>query len=201
MSSDQENELRLLRQRIVDLEGLNIELRDRAEKLEQLRVDISVSGLVQSLALEVALGEATMPDHAVTPVSISASTYLVPSGNGLGLRFHTPELGDARGLSSTSLELAKVPAPEGRAPRSLYAILQSKQVAYGPAALSGSDLEALLIAEIGKVLAQSGAWAMPFLVEAAERIGELELKHAESAGDEERSKTATALVELARSLA
>ena len=111
MSSNHESELRLLRQRIVDLEGRNIELGERVEQLEQLRADVSVAGLVQSLALEVALGEATMPDHAVTPVSISASTYLVPSGGGLGLRFHTPELGEAKGLSSTSLELAKVPSP------------------------------------------------------------------------------------------
>ena len=59
------------------------------------------------------------------------------------------------------------------------------------------DLEGRLIAEIGKVLAESGAWTMPFLAAAAARIGELELK---VAADEERSKAATALVELARSL-
>jgi hypothetical protein len=201
VSNDHEAELRLLRQRIVDLEADNIGLRERAEKLEQLRTDISVSGLVQSLALDVALGEATMPDHTVTPVSLSANTYLVPAGDGLGLRFHTPELGDATGLSSTSLELAKVPAPEGRAPRSLYAVLQHKQLAYGPAAERGGDLEGLLIAEIGKVLAESGAWTMPFLADSAGRLGDLELKLADSAGDEERSRAAIALVELARSLA
>ena len=50
------------------------------------------------------------------------------------------------------------------------------------------------------MLAESSAWTMPFLAAAAARIGEVELKLAESAGDEERSKAATALVELARSL-
>ncbi|HEY3017809.1 MAG TPA: hypothetical protein VGJ23_03165 [Gaiellaceae bacterium] len=196
MSEPQERELGLLRQRVVDLEADNFALRERVQRLEQLRADISLSGFVHSLALDVALGEATMPDHVVTPVAISASTYLVPNRDGIGLRFHTPELGDASALSSTSLELAKVPAPEGRAPRSLYAILQQKQLAYGAAAGSG-DLEGRLIAEIGKVLAESGAWTMPFLAAAAARIGELELK---LAADEERSKAATALVELARSL-
>jgi hypothetical protein len=196
VSEPQERELGLLRQRVVDLEADNFGLRERLQRLEQLRADISLSGFVHSLALDVALGEATMPDHVVTPVAISASTYLVPNRDGIGLRFHTPELGDATALSSTSLELAKVPAPEGRAPRSLYAILQQKQLAYGAAAGSG-DLEGRLIAEIGKVLAESGAWTMPFLAAAAARIGELELK---VAADEERSKAATALVELARSL-
>jgi hypothetical protein len=196
VSEPQERELGLLRQRVVDLEADNFALRERVQRLEQLRADISLSGFVHSLALDVALGEATMPDHVVTPVAISASTYLVPNRDGIGLRFHTPELGDASALSSTSLELAKVPAPEGRAPRSLYAILQQKQLAYGAAAGSG-DLEGRLIAEIGKVLAESGAWTMPFLAAAAARIGELELK---LAADEERSKAATALVELARSL-
>jgi hypothetical protein len=199
VSDEPQRELRLLRRRVVDLEGENFALQQRVERLEQLGADLSLSGFVHSLALDVALAEATMPDRVVTPVAISASTYLVPSGDGIGLRFHTPELGAASALSSTSLELAKVPAPDGRAPRSLYAILQHKQLAYGAAAVSG-DLEGWLIAEVGKVLAESGAWTMPFLAGAAARIGELELKLAESAGDEERSKAATALVELARTL-
>jgi hypothetical protein len=200
VSEPEERELGLLRQRVVDLEADNVALRERLQRLEQLRADISLSGFVHSLALDVALGEATMPDHVVTPVAVSAKTYLVPSGDGIGLRFHAPELGDATALSSTSLELARAPAPEGRVPRALYAILQHKQLVYGAAA-EGGDLEGLLIAEIGKVLAESSAWTMPFLAGAAGRIGELELKLAESAGDEERSKAATALVELVRSLA
>jgi hypothetical protein len=195
-----ERELRLLRQRVVDLEADKVVLREHLERLERLRADISLSGFVHSLALEVALGEATMPDRVVTPVGISASSYLVPNGDGIGLRFHTPELGEATTLSSTSLELAKVPSPEGRAPRALYAVLQQKQLVYGQTAASG-DLEGRLIAEIGKVLAESGGWTMPFLAGAAGLIGELELKLAESAGDEERSKAATVLVELARALA
>jgi hypothetical protein len=199
VSEPQERELGLLRQRVVDLEADKFALQERVQRLEQLRADISLSGFVHSLALDVALGEATMPDHVVTPVEISASTYLVPTGDGIGLRFHAPELGDATALSSTSLELAKVPAPEGRVPRSLYAILQHKQLVYGAPAASG-DLEGRLIAEIGKVLAESGAWTMPFLAAAAGRIGELELKLAVSVADEERSKAAAALVELAGSL-
>jgi hypothetical protein len=197
VSEPQERELGLLRQRVVDLEADKFALQERVQRLERLRADISLSGFVHSLALDVALGEATMPDHVVTPVAISASTYLVPTGDGIGLRFHTPELGDATALSSTSLELAKVPAQEGRVPRSLYAILQHKQLAYGAAS---GDLEGRLIAEIGKMLAESSAWTMPFLAAAAARIGELELKLAESVADEKRSKAAAALVELTGTL-
>jgi hypothetical protein len=193
-------EVRLLRQRVVDLEAERIALRERVDRLERARADISLSDLVHSLALDVALGEATMPDRVVTPVSISATSYLVPSADGIGLRFPTAEATDATGLSSTSLELAKVPAPEGRAPRSLYAVLQDKQLAYAEPADEGG-LEGRLLAEIGKALAESGAWTMPFLAGAAGRIGELELKLAESVADEERTKAAAALVELAGSLA
>ena len=141
-----------------------------------------------------------MPDHVVTPVAISANTYLVPSAEGIGLRFPSPDTGDGRALSSTSLELAKVPALDGRTPRSLYSVLQHKQRAYGETAESGR-VQGLLVAEIGKALAESGSWTVPFLAEAAGRIGELELKLAESSGDDVQAKSADALVELARSLA
>jgi hypothetical protein len=190
--------LQLLRQRVLDLEAENLELKERLARAEQTRADISLAGFVQSLALDVALGEATMPDRVVTPVSVSASTYLLPSDGGIGLRFQPPELADRpAGLSSTSLKLAKVPAVEGRMPPGLYAVLQEKQRVYGtPAA---GRIEGRIVAEVGKVLAAAGAWTLPFLAESAVRIGELELKLAESAGDEGRSRDATTLLELARS--
>ena len=191
--------LELLRQRVVDLEAQNFELQERLARVEQARADISLAGFVQSLALDVALGEATMPDRVVTPISVSASTYLVPSDGGVGLRFQPPELADRpTGLSSTSLELAKVPSVEGRAPPSLYAVLQEKQRIYGASA--AGRIEGRIVAEVGKVLAASGAWTLPFLSESAVHIGELELKLAESMGDEGRSRDATALLDLARSL-
>ena len=195
-----QRELRLLRQRVIDLEAEKHALQERVDRLEQLRADISLSGFVRSLTLDVALGEATMPDHVVTPVAISASTYLVRSAEGIGLRFPPPDLTDASALSSTSFELAKVPALDGRTPRSLYAVLQHKQRAYAETAVGGR-VQGLLVAEIGKVLGESGGWTVQFLAEAAGRIGEFELKLAESSSDEARTKAATGLIELARSVA
>lgn len=192
-------QFRLLRQRVIDLEAEKHALQERVDRLEQLRADISLSGFVQSLTLDVALGEATMPDHVVTPVAISASTYLIPVAEGIGLRFPPPDLTDAGALSTTSFELAKVPALDGRTPRSLYAVLQQKQRAYAETA-EGGRAPGLLVAEIGKVLAESGSWTVPFLAGAAGRIGELELKLAESSGNEARAKAAAALIEVARSL-
>jgi len=191
---------KLLRQRIVDLEAENHQLQERLARAEQTRADISLSGFVQSLALDVALGEATMPDRVVTPVAVSASTYLVPTDAGIGLRFQPPELADRpEGLSTTSLELAKVPSVEGTMPRGLYAVLQEKQRVYG--GLAAGRIEGGIVAEVGKMLAVSGAWTLPLLAEAATRIGELELTLAQSVGDEDRSRHAAGLLELARSLA
>jgi hypothetical protein len=191
--------LQLLRQRVADLEAEKIELHERLALAKKARADLSLSQFMQSIALDVALGEAAMPDRVITPFAVSASTYLVPTDTGIGLRFQPPELADRpEGLSSTSLELAKVPSVEGRAPPSLYAVLQQKQRAYGvPGA---GRLEGRIVAEVGKVLAASGVWTLPFLAESALRIGELELKLAESAGDEGRSEDAEVLLRLARSL-
>jgi hypothetical protein len=199
VSPDPEQTLELLRQRVVDLEAENFELQERLERLKHARADVSLSGFVQSLALDVALGEATMPDRVVTPVSVSASTYLVPSDGGIGLRFQPPELADRpEGLSSTSLELAKVPMVDGRTPPSLYSVLQQKQRVYGVP--SAGRIAGRIVAEVGKVLAASGAWTLPFLAESAVRIGELELKLAESERAEGRSEDAKALLRVARSL-
>jgi hypothetical protein len=188
-----------LRQRVVDLEAENFELQERLARLEQTRADISLAGFVQALALDVALAEATMPDRVVTPVSVSASTYLLPSDSGVGLRFQPPELADRpAGLSSTSLELAKVPSVEGRTPRGLYAVLQEKQRAYGGAAAGRT--EGRIVAEVGKVLSAAGTWTLAFLAEAAVRVGQLELELADSAGDEGRSRDARTLLDLARSV-
>ena len=191
---------RLLRQRVVDLEAENQQLRERLARAEQTRADISLSGFVQTLALDVALAEATMPDRVVTPVAVSASTYLVPTDSGIGLRFQPPELADrAAGLSTTSLELAKIPLAEGTVPRNLYAVLAEKQRAYGGEAAGRPEVG--IVAEVGKMLAASGAWTLPLLAEGASRIGELELGLAQSLGDEARSRHAAELLELTRSLA
>jgi hypothetical protein len=199
VSADPSRTLLLLRQRVLDLEAETIALQERVDRLEQLRADVSLAGLVQSLALDVALAEATMPDHVVTPVAISTSTYLVRSDGDIGLRFPPPDLADARALSSTSLELADVPGLEGRTPRTLYAVLQEKQRVYG--GVEAGRIEGRIVAEIGKLLAASAAWTLPFLLEGAAGIGELELKLADAAGDQDRSRRASALLELAGALA
>jgi hypothetical protein len=87
---------------------------------------------------------------------------------------------------------------EGRTPGSLYAVLQEKQRVYGGTA--AGRIEGRIVAEVGKVLSAAGTWTLAFLAESAVRIGQLELKLAESAGDERRSKDARTLLDLARSV-
>jgi hypothetical protein len=192
-------EIALLRQRVLDLESENITLRDRADRLERLHADMTLSGFVDSLALATALGEASMTDRVVSSVALEARTYLVPSGGGLALRFQPAELADRpAGLSTTSLELAKVPGPDARAAPSFYAVLEEKQRLYdGLSADSGGQV----VAECATALAGSGSWSLAFLARAASSIGAFELGLARSLGDQAYVDAAEALIRLARGIA
>jgi hypothetical protein len=191
-------ELALLRQRVLDLESENITLRDRAERLERLRADLTLSGFVDSLALATALGEASLPDRVVSSLSLEARTYLLPSEGGLALRFQPPELADRpAGLSTTSLELARVPGPESRTAPSLYAVLEEKQRLYGA---RSAPAAANVVVECAKALAESGRWSLLFLATSALRIAELELELAEAADDPAYAEAAGALAQLAKAL-
>jgi hypothetical protein len=188
MSAD---ELGLLRQRVADLEGELIEARAELERVRELRAQATLAGVVKSLGLAVAVGEATMPDRAVSSVSVSAQTYLVPQGGGVALRFQPAESAEhAVGLSTTTLELAKVPAA-GPALPSLYAVLEEKQRLYSAEPWASRPESRPLLAELGRTLADAGAWDLTLLAERAAAIAELEqqLVRAEAGGT--RSPAAT----------
>ena len=179
---DPETILRRFRQRILDLEAENVSLREQVERLQQVRADLPLAGLVQSVGLAAVLGEATMRDRVVSSISVSAQTYLVTSEGGVGVRFQPPELAERpEGLSTTSFELAKVPAAEGAAPRSLYAVLEDKQRLYGLEPWSGFDDAVPLVTELARLLADAGTWSVPLLARAAATVAQLERKLATAA--------------------
>jgi hypothetical protein len=123
-----------------------------------------------------------MRDRVVSSIAVSAQTYLVPSGGGVGVRFQPPETADRpAGLSTTSFELAKIPSVEGAAPRSLYAVLEDKQRLCGLEPWSAFEGGGELIAELGKLLVDTGGWSVASLAEAATRIVALERKLAAAA--------------------
>lgn len=199
MSDDpRTREIGLLRQRVLDLESENIALRQHSERLEQLRAELTLSDFVDSLALATTLGEASMPDRVISSLAIEARSYLVPANGGLGLRFQPPELAERpRGLSTTSLELAKIPGLGAHAAPSLYNVFEAKQRLY--TGLS-AEAAAQVVLECTKALAESGSWSIPFLAGTALRIGEGELTLAGSVADPAYSDAARALVELAQRL-
>jgi hypothetical protein len=167
-------QLPLLRRRVVDLEAENIELREQLEQVGRSRAELPFAGLVDSVGLAVALGEATMPAHAISSVSMSAQAFLVPNGDGVGVRFQPPELADrAVGQSTATFELAKVPG-EGPAIPSLYAVLHEKRRLYSGAPFaSGKDGKQLAL-ELSRTLGAADSWTVEFLARQAEAIATLE---------------------------
>jgi hypothetical protein len=206
---DELEEVARLRGHILQLEAQNVELRDKLERLERVRAELPLAGLVDSVGLAAALGEATMPDRVVSSIAVSAQAYLVPTDGGIGVRFPTPELAERpAGLSTASFELGKVPGIDGTAPRSLYVVLEEKQHLYGREPWSSYEAAQSVVVELARVLANTGAWSIPFLAEAAATVGGLERKLAAAlvAGRPREAvatyrEAAVALVELAGELA
>jgi hypothetical protein len=172
----------VLRQRILDLERDNIELQQRLDQVTHLRADVSLAGFVTSVGLAAALGDASMPNRAVSRLSASIRTYLTPEGGGVGLRFPQPELGDiAAGLTTTLFQLAKVPTGAATpTPRPLYTVAQDKQILYGAPRFADLTTAGQLVAAATRLLTDTGAWSFDFLVQEARTIASLETLLADS---------------------
>lgn len=167
-------QLPLLQRRVAALETERIALEQRLDEVERSRSELPLANLVDSVGLAVALGEATMQQHAISSVSVSARIYIVPTVDGVGFRFQPPEQADhAVGLSTATFELAKVPG-QGPAVPSLYAVLDEKQRLYTTGPLASQKDARRLVAELHRTLAAADAWTIEFLVEQAEVIARLE---------------------------
>ena len=158
-----------------------------AQQAGEVSPDILLQDFVSSLGLAVALGEASMPDRAISSVTASLQTYMTLNQGTdgvrrLGLRLYQPELGQPTALVKTSFEIAKVPPGPGvPAPRNLYAVLQDKQAVYTNsfwaqfvAGTPPSPPASQIITEIAKVFASVGSWSFPFIVQEASAIANLE---------------------------
>ena len=159
-----------------------------AQQAGHVSPDLPLDAFIGSLGLAVALSEAAMPDRIVNSVSATLQAYLTfdTGSDGVskvvGVRLYQPELGQPAALATASFEIAKVPPPPGSpAPRSLYAVLQSKQSLYtnpfwmqfssgSPPIVPASQV----ITEIAKVFANIGEWSLPFLIAESAAIGSLE---------------------------
>lgn len=167
-------QLPLLQRRVAELESQRIALEQQLAQAEQSRLESPLADLVNSVGLAVALGEATMQQHAVSSVSVSAQVYIAPTADGVGIRFQPPELAhQAVGLSTATFELAKVPG-QGPAVPSLYAVLDEKQRLYTTEPLASQKDARKLVAELHRTLAAADSWTIAFLVEQAEVIARLE---------------------------
>lgn len=180
-SDEDAKQLPLLRRRVIDLEAENIELREQLEQVARSHAELPFAGFVDSVGLGVALGEATMPAHAISSVSIRAQAFLVPSGDGVGVRFQPPELADrAVGLSTASFELAKVPG-EGPAVPGLSAVLDEKRRLYSSAPFASRKDGKKLALELNRTLGASDSWTVDFLARQAAAIAKLERRLAGTA--------------------
>jgi hypothetical protein len=170
-----DDEIRLLLRRIVNLEAENIMLRKKLQDLEQLRTDISLQTFFDAIGLAAAVGEASMPDRAIGSIQMTLKSYLASADGGVALRFQPPELGAlAHGLSTTCFEMAKVPpASDAPAPPKLYSVLLEKQLAFTN--LTTRIPEAAAVAgETATALANTGGWTFAYLVQEAASIASLE---------------------------
>jgi hypothetical protein len=159
-----------------------------AQQASQISPDVSLDDFISALGLAVALGEATMPDRAISSVAVTVQSYLtvaVGPGNTTrvtGFRLYQPELGAPSALATTSFELSKLaPQPGTPALRNMYSVLQDKQAVFADAfwtKFSGGTPPAepaqQLVIEITKVFANVGTWSFPFLLQEATTIAGLE---------------------------
>jgi hypothetical protein len=171
-----------LRQRILNLEAENLRLRRQLDEVVKLAADLPLADFVRSIGMAVAVGEATMPGRAVSAVGATVQAYVIPSAEGVGLRFQQPELGAlASGLSTTSFEIVNVPPASGaEAPRNLYAVLEDKQRVYASPFWKSTELANQLVAEIAKVFGNTAGWSFSYLLHSAATLAGLEKKLARS---------------------
>ena len=199
----------LLRQRIADLEGDNIKLRNQLDDLRRARSDASLQQFIEAIALSAALGEATMPDRLVVSLSASIKAHLMLENSNVALRFQPPELGaSGAALGTTSFEIAKVPPPPGAAaPANFYLLLMATQNAFGHVLVSDNfpELQALqkqMVVETTRALMEVGQWNFAYLVDLAEKLASIETEYGKETGDQGTAlhDAAAILVKLAQSL-
>lgn len=171
-----------------------INAQQNAQQAGQVSPDLSLQNFIAALGLSIALAEATMPGRTISTVSASVQSFLTfnPGADGVtkepGLRLYQPELGAPTALATTSFDLNKTPSAEGApAPRSLYSVLLDKQALYAgsfwTSLAAGKPAAApAIVAEIGKVLAEIGAWSFPYLLNGAIAIGGFETALADALG-------------------
>lgn len=147
-------EVRLLRQRVAELEGEKLELLDQREKLARVKAEISLADLARGLATAATAGEASAPDRAVRSLAATVQGHFTVGPDGVGIRFQPPELGHrTAGLGRASLELAKLPPPAAAAaPSNLTAVLQEKQALYSDERWRRTAEGARVVSEIVRVL-------------------------------------------------
>ncbi len=176
-------EARRLRQEVVNSEAAKVTLQLQVQKLEQqnIQTDVTLEAFIASLGLALAVGEASLPDRAISSASASLQSYfaLKAGSSTVGLRFPQPESAASEGLSNASFDLAKIPPPLGSAKTpNLYAVLEEKQrvysnpswsrIAAAPAAAASATTG--LVGEITRMLASTEAWRFSFLVAEAAAI-------------------------------
>jgi hypothetical protein len=163
------------RQRIAALEAENARLQKELEDVQRSTTDVSLAGLVGSLAAAAAVTEAAVPGRAVVSLGLTLRSYLALDGGALGVRFVPPELtASPVGLSTTTIELAKVPPAEGGPPPNLHAVLESKQRVFADPAFQGVGAAARVVAEAGTALATASSWSLESIVQLAASIGSVE---------------------------
>jgi hypothetical protein len=185
VSVGQIDHIRLLKQRILDIESHNLKLQTQVQQVAQATTDMLVSEFAQMTALSVEIAEAVMPDRSVISLTSELKSYLLPQQGAFGVRLPQPELSIEPGeLSSTSIQLAKVPPPAGSpaSSKSLYLVLVEKQAMYGAPRWSGSKAAAALVSGIVGILTDTGDWGGTAIPRAAAAVATLELAFADELG-------------------
>lgn len=175
-------QIHVLNQHILDLESRNIQLQTQVQQVAQATSDMQVSEFAQTVAVSVEITEAVMPDRAISSVSTELRSYLLAHQGSLGIRLPQPEFVMQPGeLSSTSIQMTKVPPPSGSnvSSKSLYSVLIEKQALYASARWSASKAAAALVSGIIGILAGTGDWGGIAVPQAASAVATLELAFAE----------------------
>ncbi len=191
-----------LRQRMADLESENVKLREQLQGLLRDRAQITLQTFIEALGLAAAVGEATMPGRAISSFTARMQAFISMISGGIGLSFQAPELASrSAGLSTISFGLEKIPPQSGvAAAPNLYSVLEEKQRLYTDSFWSRFDMVPETIAEINRVLLDTGAWNFTYLAEAAGAIAALEQRLALATSALISNESASAYVTAARSL-
>jgi hypothetical protein len=175
-------QIHVLSQHVLDLEARNIHLQTEVQQVAQATTDMLVGEFAEMVAVSVEIAEAVMPDRSVTSFTGELRSYLLPQQGTFGVRLPQPELSvDPGALSSTSIQMAKVPPPATSAvsSKSFYLILVEKQALYGAPRWSASKAAAALVSGVISLLTETRDWGGVAIPQAAAALAGLELALAE----------------------